>query len=225
MQSPVARLTMPMSAWSLANWVAVARQLTEACGWERTPDYLVRDHDAVYGEIVTRRLRAMGIRDRPIAPRSPWQNGHAERLIGSLRRECLDYVVVFGERHLRHVLLMYLDYQREDTPVLEQGCARTTGYSDRWAHLRKPNSRRITPSVCPDLIYDRDRLECSWQATASRPRGQWRVPQSGETPQGSADRRLIFLRRKEWTSAPKRASLSPCGVRPLALSGILPRWR
>ena len=52
----------------------------------------------------------MGIRDRPIAPRSPWQNGHAERLIGSLRRECLDYVVVFGERHLRQVLLLYLDY-------------------------------------------------------------------------------------------------------------------
>src|SRR5262252_8026145 len=47
--------------------------------------------------------------------------------------------------------------QREDTPVLEQGCAGTTGYSDRWAHLRKPNSRRITPSVCLDLIYDRDK--------------------------------------------------------------------
>jgi transposase InsO family protein len=58
----------------------------------------------LFGEIFTRRLRAMGIRDRPIAPRSPWQNGHAERLIGSLRRECLDHVVVFGERHLRHVL-------------------------------------------------------------------------------------------------------------------------
>ena len=64
----------------------------------------------VYGEIFTRRLRAMGIRDRPTAPRSPWQNGHTERLIGSIRRECLDHVVVFGERHLRHVLLLYMEY-------------------------------------------------------------------------------------------------------------------
>ncbi len=91
-----------------AEWVA--RQVTEACGWEWTPKYIVRDRDSVYGEIFTRRLRAMGIRDRPTAPRSPWQNGHAERLIGSLRRECLDHAVVFGERHLRHTLLSYLAY-------------------------------------------------------------------------------------------------------------------
>ena len=52
----------------------------------------------------------MGIRDRSIAPRSPWQNGHAERLIGSIRRECLDHIVVFGERHLRHMLLLSMDY-------------------------------------------------------------------------------------------------------------------
>src|ERR1700730_9425708 len=91
-----------------AEWVA--RQVTEACGWEGTPKYIVRDRDSVYGEIFTRRLRAMGIRDRPTAPRSPWQNGHAERLIGSLRRECLDHAVVFGERHLRHMLLSYLAY-------------------------------------------------------------------------------------------------------------------
>jgi transposase InsO family protein len=55
----------------------------------------------------------MGIRDRPTAPRSPWQNGYAERLIGSIRRECLDHVVVFGERHLRHVLLSYMKYYNE----------------------------------------------------------------------------------------------------------------
>src|SRR5262245_25197653 len=64
---------------------------------------------SVYGEIFIRRLRAMGIRDRPIAPRSSFQNGHAERLIGSLRRECLDHIIVFGERHLRHVLFLYKD--------------------------------------------------------------------------------------------------------------------
>src|SRR3954467_9787843 len=57
-----------------------------------------------HGEAFTRRIRAMGIRDGPTAPQSPWQNGYAERLIGSIRRECLDHVIVFGERHLWHVL-------------------------------------------------------------------------------------------------------------------------
>ena len=69
---------------------------------------LIRDRDGAYGEVFIRRLRSIGIRDRPTSPRSPWQNGYAERLIGSIRRECLDHVVVFGERHLRHVLLSYI---------------------------------------------------------------------------------------------------------------------
>ena len=85
-----------------AEWIA--RQLTEACGWEAAPDYVVRDRDCAYGEAFVRRLRAMGIRDRPTAPRSPWQNAYAERLIGSIRREVLDHVIVLGERHLRHLL-------------------------------------------------------------------------------------------------------------------------
>jgi transposase InsO family protein len=97
-------LWLGLTAHPTSEWMA--RQLTEACGWERTPKYLVRDHDAVYGEIFTRRLPAMGIRDRPIAPRSPWQNMHAERLIGSLRRECLDHVVVYGERHCANFCLL-----------------------------------------------------------------------------------------------------------------------
>jgi Integrase core domain len=67
----------------------------------------------VYGDIFIRRLRAMDIRDRPTAAQSPWQNGYAERLIGSIRRECLDYVVVFGERHLRHLLKSYQRYYNE----------------------------------------------------------------------------------------------------------------
>ena len=89
-------LSLGVTAHPTAEWIA--RQLTEACGWDGTPEYIVRDRDAVYGAIFIRRLRAMGIRDRPIAPRSPWQKGHAERLIGSLRRECLDHVVVFNEQ-------------------------------------------------------------------------------------------------------------------------------
>src|ERR1700738_2308091 len=81
-----------------------------ACGWEQIPRYLIRDCDGAYGEIFIRRVRSIGIRDRPTSPRSPWQNAYAERLIGSIRRECLDHIVVFGERHLRHVLLSYMDY-------------------------------------------------------------------------------------------------------------------
>jgi transposase InsO family protein len=91
-----------------AEWVA--RQITEAFPWDDAPKYLIRDRDRIYGTIVTRRLRAMGIRDKPIAPASPWQNGFAERLIGSIRRECLDHVIVSGEAHLRRILKSYADY-------------------------------------------------------------------------------------------------------------------
>src|SRR6202043_3808863 len=91
-----------------AEWVA--RQITEAFPWNEAPHYMIRDRDRIYGAVVTRRLRAMGIRDKPIAPASPWQNGFAERLIGSIRRECLDHVIVLGEAHLRRVLKSYSDY-------------------------------------------------------------------------------------------------------------------
>jgi transposase InsO family protein len=81
--------------------------------WKQAPRDLIRDRDGAYGEVFIRRVRSMGIRDRPTSPRSPWQNACAERLIGSIRRECLDPVVVFGERHLRHVLLSYMNYYNE----------------------------------------------------------------------------------------------------------------
>jgi transposase InsO family protein len=64
---------------------SVARQITEAFPWDEAPQHLIRDRDRIYGTIVIRRLRAMGIRDKPTAPASPWQNGFAERLIGSIR--------------------------------------------------------------------------------------------------------------------------------------------
>ena len=104
-------LWLAVTAHPSAEWIA--RQLTEAYGWQRAPRYIVRDRDRVYGGVFTRRVRAMGIRDRPIAPHSPWQNGCAERLIGSIRRDCLDHVVVFGERHLRHLLKSYQKYYNE----------------------------------------------------------------------------------------------------------------
>ena len=94
-----------------AEWIA--RQLTEAFPWSTAPRYLVRDRDRIYGSIVPRRLRAMGIRDKPIAPASPWQNGFAERLIGSIRRECVDHIVVLGEAHLRRILESYACYYND----------------------------------------------------------------------------------------------------------------
>src|SRR6202790_1199504 len=91
-----------------AEWVA--RQITDAFPWDEAPRHLIRDRDRIYGSVVTRRLRAMGIRDKPTAPASPWQNGFVERLIGSIRRECVDHIIIFGEAHLRRILKSYADY-------------------------------------------------------------------------------------------------------------------
>src|ERR1700724_1028835 len=94
-----------------AEWIA--RQITEAFPWDGATGYMIRDRDRIYGAVVTRRLRAMGIRDKPIAPASPWQNGFAERLIGSIRRECLDHVIVLSEERLRRILRSYARYYNE----------------------------------------------------------------------------------------------------------------
>jgi transposase InsO family protein len=97
-----------VTAHPTAEWVA--RQITEAFPWDRAPRYMIRDRDRICGTVVTPRLRTMGIRDKPTALASPWQNGFAERLIGSIRRECLDHVIVLGEAHLRRILKNYADY-------------------------------------------------------------------------------------------------------------------
>ena len=91
-----------------AEWTA--RQLLEACALEEGPRYLIRDRDQVYGERFSRQAKTLDIRETVIAPRSPWQNAYAERVIGSIRRECLDHVVVIGERHLREILSKYVNY-------------------------------------------------------------------------------------------------------------------
>jgi transposase InsO family protein len=110
-----------------AEWVA--RQITEAFPWNEAPHYMIRDRDRIYGSVVTRRLRSMGIRDKPTAPASPWQNALAERLIGSIRHERVDHIIVLGEMHLRRVLKSYADYYNEvrthrslnkDAPVTRQ---------------------------------------------------------------------------------------------------------
>jgi transposase InsO family protein len=113
-----------------AEWVA--RQITEAFPWDEAPHYLIRDRDRIYGSVVTRRLRAMGIRDKPTAPASPWQNGFAERLIGSIRRECVDHIIVLGEMHLRRVLKSYADYYN---------CVRTHRSLNKDAPVSRPVQR------------------------------------------------------------------------------------
>jgi putative transposase len=93
----------PTAAW-------LSRQVTEAFPWDTAPRYLLRDRDASYGFLFRKRVEAMGITEVVTAPRSPWQNAYVERVIGSVRRECLDYIVIFNERHLRRVLSSYVDY-------------------------------------------------------------------------------------------------------------------
>ena len=100
-----------LTATPTAEWIA--RQITEAFPWDSAPPYLIRDRDRIYGTVFKRRLRSMGIRDKPIAPASPWQNGFAERLIGSIRRECVDHLVVLGEAHLRRALRAYARYYND----------------------------------------------------------------------------------------------------------------
>jgi transposase InsO family protein len=94
-----------------AEWIA--RQLTEAFPWNAAPLYLIRDRDRIYGTMAICRMRTMGIRDKPAAPASPWQNGFAERLIGSIRRECVDHFIVLGEAHLRRILRAYARYYND----------------------------------------------------------------------------------------------------------------
>jgi hypothetical protein len=91
-----------------AGWLS--RQITEAFPWDTAPRYLLRDRDASYGSDFRCRVEAMGITEVVTAPRSPWQNPYVERVIGSIRRECLDHIVIFNERHLRRVLTSYRDY-------------------------------------------------------------------------------------------------------------------
>src|SRR6266851_5129295 len=94
-----------------AEWLA--QQITEAFPWCSTPTYLLRDNDRAYGNVFARRVKSMGIRDRPISPHSPWQNGYVERVIGTLRRECLDKVLIFDAPQLRRILAAYAAYYNQ----------------------------------------------------------------------------------------------------------------
>ena len=109
----------PTSAWT-------AQQMIEAFPFDTLPCFVIRDRDCMHGRIYRRRVAGMGIEEALIAPRSPWQNPYVERVIGSIRRDCLDHVIIVNERHLRRILNRYLDYYHssrthlslsKDTPV------------------------------------------------------------------------------------------------------------
>src|SRR5450759_3970992 len=102
-----------------AEWLA--RQITEAFPWDTAPAYIVRDNDRAFGSVFRRRIQAMGIRDRPTSFRSPWQNGHVERLIGSIRRECTDHLIVLNEEHLRRILAKFSAYYNGWRPRVSLG--------------------------------------------------------------------------------------------------------
>jgi transposase InsO family protein len=122
----------PMTVWT-------AQQVVEAVPGDEAPRYLLRDRDRIYGPTFRQRVKHMGIKEVVIAPRSPWQNPYVERLIGSIRRECLDHVIVLHERHLQRLLTGYFAY-----------------YHHWRTHLSLamdcPNSRPIQPPDCGQVI-------------------------------------------------------------------------
>src|SRR6266576_1228795 len=129
-----------------AEWLA--QQIVEAFPWNTVPSYLVRDNDGAYGQTFKDRVRTMGIRDRPISPRSPWQNAYVERLIGTLRRECLDHVLIYGERHLRRILTLYsLYYNETRTHLVRQGRPARPIHRAIWDHRHHANLVRIASSL------------------------------------------------------------------------------
>ncbi len=98
----------PTAAWA-------ARQLLEACGSDEEPRYLLGDQDAIYGKGFPWQATALGIKEVTTAPRSLWQNLYTERLIGCIRRECLDHMIILGERHLKRILSSYVDHYHSAT--------------------------------------------------------------------------------------------------------------
>jgi len=100
-----------VTAHPTARWTA--QQIVEAFPYDAAPRFLLRDRDSIYGANFRRCVKSMGIEEVVTAPRSPWQNPYAERLIGSIRRECLDHVIVLNEAHMRRILASYFAYYHE----------------------------------------------------------------------------------------------------------------
>ena len=99
-----------------ATWTS--QQVVDAFPYEEAARFMIRDHDGIYGDYFTKRVKSIGIEEVLIAPRSPWQNPYCERVIGSIRRECLNHVIVLNERHLHRILTDYFDYYHDSRPHL-----------------------------------------------------------------------------------------------------------
>ena len=104
-----------VTAHPSAQWIA--HQIVEAFPFDEAPRYLLRDRDSIYGQVFQQRIRSMGVEQVIIAARCPWQNPYAERIIGSIRRECLDHVIELSEAHLLRVLGEYFDCSHSSRPL------------------------------------------------------------------------------------------------------------
>ncbi len=129
-------------------------------------------YDFWKGQVFVRRLRAMGIRNRPISPSSPWQNGYVERLIGSVRRECLDHMLIFGEAHLKRILARYAAYYNQVRTHLALDTR--SSKSAVWKHCCDTRIKRPTSSLWPDMIFGRDKHPGVEIETRDVPRLIWR---------------------------------------------------
>ena len=194
----------------------LARQITEAFPWDTAPRFLLRDRDASYGQTFRDRVQAMAIEEVVTAPRSPWQNAYVERIIGSIRRECLDHVIVFDERHLRRVLSAYFEYHHRSRTHLSLGkdCPEPRPYSHRLQVPLLPSHRPAACTIATSVVQPEP-------APVSRCQGGVGCPPSHRSEPGA-------LRAPSRKLAPQRAALCSMpnfvGRGPQRQSDSMDRW-
>jgi putative transposase len=141
-----------VTAHPTAEWTG--QQLREAFPFDQLPPYLLRDRDAIFGLDFRDQVRDMGIEEVLSAPRSPWQRAYVERIIGSIRRECLDHVIALGEGSLRRTLVAYFDYYHRSRTHLSLGRSRArfnrlkSGQS--WLGVRSVDCTTATNDTPPE---------------------------------------------------------------------------
>ena len=123
--------------------------------------------DRAFGAAFRARVRAMGIRDRPTSFQSLGQNGHVERLIGSIRRECTDHLIVFNAEHLRRILAKYATLMRCERTFAWQGRALHEADRAVWRHNLAADPGRVAPSIRPDLVFGNDRVRFGSRLTTT----------------------------------------------------------
>ena len=157
-----------------ASWTA--QQLVNAFPDDTSPKYLLRDRDSIYGSVFVQRVKGMGIQQTLTAARSPWQNPFVERLIGSIRRECLDRVIVLNEKHLRMILVDYFEYYHRVRPhrslCHDSPIPRPLESPDRGNVIEMPKGRGLASSVSPaSCLRGRLKITCigdQWSARGER---------------------------------------------------------